>query len=218
MSPHDRDGGETLTLKTKFNLPGIKKLLLRRPADTDSLDTSTAPARALFGPTPETAAAGKGSSLVDFLKQVTLFEDLGRRDLRRLARIVHERDYHDGEYIFQEGKPGAALFVLRRGLVEVVREGSSGTEVPLAMLEPPASFEESAAMGTEAVRWFSARARGPVSLLTLGKSDLDALSVNFPLLANKVLMRLAGIMAIRFRMLLDAQYLKESEEHQETDQ
>src|SRR5213593_3293515 len=215
MSPHDRDGGEALT---KFNLPGIKKLLLRRPADTDSLDTSAAPARALFGPPPETAVAEKRGSLVDFLKQVTLFEDLGRRDLLRLARIVHERDYHDGEYIFQEGKPGATFFVLRRGLIEVVREGSSGTEVPLAMLEPPASFEESAAMGAESVRWFSARARGPVSLLTLGKSDLDALSVNFPLLANKVLMRLAGIMAIRFRMLLGAQYLKESEEHQETDQ
>ena len=203
-------------MKTKFDLPGIKKLLLRRPADTESLDASAAPARALFGPTPETVTE-KGGSLVDFLKQVTLFEDLGRRDLRRLARIVHERDYHDGEYIFQEGKPGATFFVLRRGLVEVVREGNSGTEVPLAMLEPPASFEESAAMGAESVRWFSARARGPVSLLTLGKSDLDALSVNFPLLANKVLMRLAGIMAIRFRMLLDAQYLKESEKPQETD-
>ncbi len=202
----------------RFNLPGIKKLLLPRSADTDLLDTSAAPARALFGPPPEPAVAEKRSSLVDFLNQVTLFEDLSRWDLRRLARIVHERDYHDGEYIFQEGKPGAALFVLRRGMVEVVRRGSSGTEVPLAMLEPPASFEESAAMGTESVRWFSARARGPVSLLALGKSDLDALSVNFPPLANKVLMRVAGMMAIRLQMLLDAQYLKESEEHQETDQ
>src|SRR3989442_13966755 len=87
-------------LKTKFNLPGIKKLLLRRPADTDSLDTSSAPARALFGPPPETAVAEQRSSLVDFLKQVTLFEDLSRWDLRRLSRIVHERDYHNGEYIF----------------------------------------------------------------------------------------------------------------------
>ena len=72
-------------------------------------------------------------------------------------------------------------------------------------------------MGTESVRWFSARARGPVSLLALGKSDLEALSVNFPLLANKILMRLAGIMAIRLQMLVDATYLKESGEHQEAD-
>src|SRR2546425_11156672 len=147
-------------LKTKFNLPGLKKLLLPRPTDTASLDTSV-PARALFEPPPETAVAEKRRSLVDFLKQVTLFEDLSRWDLRRLARIVHERDYRDGEYVFEEGKPGAALFVLRRGMVEVVRRGSSGTEVPLAILEPPACFEESAAMGTEAGRWFSARARGP---------------------------------------------------------
>ena len=98
--------------------------MLPRPADTDSMGTSV-PARALFGPPPETAVAEKRSSLVDFLKQVTLFEDLSRWDLRRLARIVHERDYHDGEYIFQEGKPGATLFVLRRGLVEVVRRGST---------------------------------------------------------------------------------------------
>lgn len=203
-------------MKTKFHLPGIKKLFLPRPADTGSLDASAGSARALFGPPPETAGE-RGRSLVDFLKQVTLFQDLGRSDLRRLARIVHERDYRDGEYICEEGKPGAALFVLRRGLVEIVRRGSKGKEVPLATLEPPASFDESAAMGTESIRWCSARARGPVSLLALGKADLDALSVNFPLAANKVLMRLAGIMAIRFQMLLDAQYLKESEEQQEAE-
>jgi CRP/FNR family cyclic AMP-dependent transcriptional regulator len=204
-------------LKTRVNLPGIKKLLLRRPADTHSLDGSAVPARALFGPPPVTAAAESPRSLVDFLKQVTLFEDLGRWDRRRLARIVHERQYRDGEYISEEGKPGAVLFVLRRGLVDIVRRGNNGKEVPLATLEPPASFEESAAMGTRSIRWFSARARGPVSLLALGRSDLDALSVNFPLVANKVLMRLADIMAIRLQMLLDAQYLEESEEHQEPD-
>jgi len=77
-------------LKTKFNLPGIKKLLLPRPADTDSMGTSV-PARALFGPPPETAVAEKRSSLVDFLKQVTLFEDLSRWDLRRLARMSRAR-------------------------------------------------------------------------------------------------------------------------------
>jgi len=204
-------------VKTKINLPGIKKLLLPRPKDTDALDASAASARALFGPPVETTAAERRRSLGDFLKQVTLFEDLGRADLRRLARIVHERDYRDGEYICQEGKPAAVLFVLRRGLVEIVRRGSKGTEVPLATLEPPASFEESAAFGMESPRWFSARARGPVALLALGKSDLDALSANFPLLANKVLMRVAGIMAIRLHMLLDAQYLEESEEHQEAE-
>ncbi len=39
--------------------------------------------------------------------------------------------------------------------------------MPLALLEPPASFEELAVTGAEVVRWTSARARGPVSLVTL---------------------------------------------------
>jgi CRP-like cAMP-binding protein len=204
-------------VKTKFNLPGIKRLLLPRPKATDSLDASAVSARALFGPPPETTAAERHRSLVDFLKQVTLFEDLGFWELRRLARIVHERDYRDGEYIVEEGKPGAALFVLRRGLVEVVPRGSKGQEVPIATLEPPACFEEAAATGTEWVHLFSARARGPVSVVALGKADLDALSVNFPLAANKVLMRLAGVMAMRLQMLLETQYLKESEGHPEAE-
>ena len=154
-------------------------------------------------------------SLVDFLRQVSLFEGLAHRDLVRVARIVHEREYADGEYICEEGRPGAALFVVRRGVVEVVRRGADGQEVPLALLEPPASFEESAAIGTGVIRWFSVRARGPVSLLALGKSDLDALILNFPLLANKVLIKLAGIMAMRLQMLIDAEIQRESEAHQE---
>jgi hypothetical protein len=52
-------------------------------------------------------------------------------------------------------------------------------------------------------------------LLALGKSDLDALIVNFPVLANKVLVRLAGIMAIRLQMLIDSEIFSESEEHDE---
>jgi CRP-like cAMP-binding protein len=204
-------------VKTKFNLPGIKKLLLPRPRATESLEVSAVSARALFGPPPKTTAAERHRGLVDFLKQVTLFEDLGYWELRRLARIVHERDYRDGEYIVEQGKPGAALFALRRGLVEVVRRGSEGKEVPIATLEPPACFEEAAATGTEWVHLFSARARGPVSVVALGKADLDALSVNFPLAANRVLMRLAGAMAMRLQMILEAQYLKESEEPPEAE-
>ena len=49
-------------------------------------------------------------------------------------------------------------------------------------------------------------------MLALGKSDLDALTVNFPVLANKVLIGLAGIMAMRLQMLIDAETVKTSDE------
>src|SRR5260370_3459555 len=69
-SSRRRSGGGPL--KPKFHLPGIKAVLLPRPADTASSDTAV-PARAVFGPLPETAGAGKRRSLGDVLKHVNLF-------------------------------------------------------------------------------------------------------------------------------------------------
>jgi CRP-like cAMP-binding protein len=201
---------------TKVTFTGLKAILLPRRRTTGSSDMAATSARALFH-LPDAAVTERRRSLVEFLGQVPLFEDLARRDLGHLARIVHERDYGDGEYICEEGKPGVALFVLRRGVVEVVRRGTGVRDVSLVLLEPPASFEESAALGTDMIRRFSVRARGPVSVLALGKSDLDALSVNFPALANKVLMRLAGILAIRLELLLDVQDLGPTPEHHGSD-
>jgi len=151
---------------------------------------------------------------VSFLKQAYLFEDLKRSELARLARIVHERSYQDGEYISEQGKPGTALFVLRSGVVEISRRTRGGEEVPLATLEPPTSFDELAAVGTP-MRWNSARARGPVELVALGSSDLDALSANFPALANKILTKLAQILAARLQMLVESQHLSEQQAESE---
>ena len=198
-------------MNTKLTFRGLKALLLPRRPNIGAADIEALRARGLFQP-PDTVVAERRRSLVEFLRQVSLFEDLDRRELGHLARIVHERDYGDGESICEEGRPGAALFVVRRGIVEVVRRSAGAQEVPLALLEPPASFEEWAAIGAGVVRWFSVRARGPVSLLALGKSDLDALIVNFPVAANKVLIRLAGIMAARLQMAIEAETLSEPKE------
>jgi len=204
--------GATVTTKSIYS--GLKQLLLSRRPNTGSPEIAALRARALFQ-APDSVMSKRRGSLVEFLGQVSMFEDLGHWDLVRVARIVHEREYRDGEYICEEGRPGAALFVVRRGVVEVVRRGAGAQDVPLALLEPPASFEESAAIGTGVIRWFSVRARGPVSLLALGKSDLDGLIANAPVLANKVLIRLAGIMTMRLQMLIDAELHREFEEHAE---
>ncbi|HTZ41208.1 MAG TPA: cyclic nucleotide-binding domain-containing protein [Syntrophales bacterium] len=194
--------------KMKFRLAGLKRILISRPKDADSRKHS-GPTKALFGALPETPAGEQGQDLVDFLRRVSLFADLTRGDLKRLARIVHERAYRDGEIIYEQGTPGAALYLLRAGTVEILRRKQSGEEVPLATLEPPASFEELAAVGAEVVHWATARARGPIFLVAVGHSDLETLSRNFPPLANKILIKLAQLMAMRFEMLLETEYFNE---------
>ena len=192
----------------KKSYPGLKKILFPLKKARDFLDTS-GPGRVMFGTASETATGGRGRDLVDFLKHVSLFTDLAHGDLRQLARIVHERVYQDGEIIFEQGTPGAALYLLRGGTVEIVRKRRNGEEIPLAMLEPPASFEELAAVGVEVVHWASARARGPVTLVAIGRSDLDALSSNFPRLAIKILRKLGQIIAVQLQLLLEAEQFNE---------
>lgn len=189
---------------------GLRRLLLSRRPGLLSGAGSGRLARALFRP-PSGGALPEGrGGVVPFLGRVALFEGLSRIDLQRLARIVHEREYGDGEYISREGRPAAALFILRKGRVEVTRRGRDGAEVTLATLEPPAFFDEEAAVGRDTIRWFSTRARGPVSVLALGRADLDALCESFPPGANRVLMRLASILSMRHQSLLDALFAPDS--------
>jgi len=194
--------------KKKSPFAGLKNILIPFQKARHFMDTS-GPAKVMYGPGSETAVGEMGRGLVGFLKQVPLFEDLAQGDLKRLARIIHERVYRDGEIIFEQGTPGATLYVLRGGMVEIMRKKRDGEEIPLAMLEPPASFEELAAVGLEVVHWASARAHGLVSVVAIGRSDLDALSRNFPSLANKILMKLAQVIAVQLRMVLEAEYFLE---------
>jgi CRP-like cAMP-binding protein len=189
-------------LEKRFNLIGIQKILLSPTKQLHQLGMG-ASSRALFGVVATAATKKSGHGLVEFLKQVQLFEDLHAGDLRRLSRVVHERSYRDGESIFEQGKPSAALFVIRTGVIEIIVRGHNGEDVQLAMLEPPASLGETELLGGEAMRWCSARARGPVSIVALGRSDLEALSQNFPIVANKVLAKLAQIAALRLQLLVE---------------
>ena len=193
-------------MKNGLSLRGLKKILLPRPEDADSSDAAEVSALAAFGPVPGMTAGKRGGDLVDFLGQVTLFENFSRAELARLARTAHQRSYRDGESIYEQGTPGAALFLVRSGVVEILRRKRNGEEVSVLMLEPPASFAEQAVLGADVVRWTSARARGPVSLVALGYSDLEALGRRFPLLANKILLKLAQIMAMRLQLLLEAEF------------
>ena len=87
----------------RFKSIGINILLLT-PAKRFDLTRTEGPMRVLFGLLP-TSAKDTGHDLADFLKSVQLFDGVGAGDLLRLARLVHERSYRDGEYMFEQGNP-----------------------------------------------------------------------------------------------------------------
>src|SRR5258705_12218112 len=86
------------------------------------------------------------------------FDELSNRQLKRVSDIMFERTYETDETIFEEGQPGAALFLILDGkvAVEIYRENNT---TRLAVFEKGAFFGEMAFLDGKP-RFANARALG----------------------------------------------------------
>ncbi len=87
---------------------------------------------------------------------------------------ITSEHFEPGEAIFHQGDVGDRLYVIRRGEVEVVRDG----EV-VAALGPGAYFGEMALL-SNAARNATVRALKPTDVLAVAKGDFQKLLANFP--------------------------------------
>jgi CRP-like cAMP-binding protein len=63
-------------------------------------------------------------ALADELKKVPLFEDLNKRQLRKLAKQFRERSYGEGRTVVREGRmSGVGFFTVSDGEAEVTVDG-----------------------------------------------------------------------------------------------
>jgi CRP/FNR family transcriptional regulator, cyclic AMP receptor protein len=63
------------------------------------------------------------SAMVDSLREVPLFADLSRRDLKRVADSMKERSFAHGHEVVAEGKSGVGFFVILEGSARVSQRG-----------------------------------------------------------------------------------------------
>src|SRR5215472_16131891 len=80
---------------------------------------------------------------IQFLMTMPFFDRLSKRQLKTVSDVMFERTYDTDELIFEEGQPGAALFLILDGkiAIEICRENSW---THLAILERGAFFGEMA--------------------------------------------------------------------------
>ncbi len=135
---------------------------------------------------------------IQFLKTVPFFDELSNRQLKNVSGIMFERSYESDELIFEEGQPGAALFLILDGKVgiEICREENTLT---LAVLEKGAFFGEMALID-EAPRSADARALEPTRALALYRSDLGELIQRDPQTACRIYRALASMISDRLRL------------------
>lgn len=134
---------------------------------------------------------------MQFLKTVPFFNELSKRQLKKVSEIVYERSYDVGEMIFEEGQPAAALFLIVEGQVsvEILKEKFTAK---LAVLDKGAFFGEMALLD-EAPRSASVRVMEPTKTLALYRNDLNHLIHTDPETACHIYRALARIVGDRLR-------------------
>lgn len=108
---------------------------------------------------------------LEFLRALPFFKELSFWQLRRISDMMFERSYDPGESIFTQGQPGAALFIVVDGAVEIELFEKGSTFV-LARLEKGHFFGELALLD-DSPRSASAKALKTTRALALYRSDLN---------------------------------------------
>lgn len=174
----------------------MKKELKFTPDETKSAK------RIFWGPLRRNDRNQVETDKVKFLKKIPFFADLNKHQLEQVSKVVYERRYEEGEYIFELNQPGAALFIIQSGEIAVEIAHASGDVTTLAVLGKTAFFGELALLD-ESPRSASARAQVTTHVLALFRKDLDNLTKTDPDISTGIYKSLATIIGNRLKATND---------------
>ena len=130
---------------------------------------------------------------VSYLKKTELLRDLDEPTLQEIASKLRKAVYPPNSVIVKEGTLGDALYLIKKGLVEVKkREPSLGVDLTLATMGEGACFGEMALL-TGKPRSATVIAAVATEVLVLEKKEFEALLKSNP----SISLRLTGILAER---------------------
>lgn len=137
------------------------------------------------------------SSALERLRTVPLFAQCTEEALRDVARRLLLRHVPSGEWVFMEGAPGDAMYLISSGEVKVVSEAGVEGKV-FAYLKAGDFFGEMSLL-TGRNRAAAVRAVSDVDLWTLHRSDFDQLLIAHPSIS-------AGLTEVLGQRLSEAEY------------
>jgi CRP/FNR family transcriptional regulator, cyclic AMP receptor protein len=139
------------------------------------------------------------STLQDVFRELPLFDQLTRRQMKEVERIVHQRTYRAGEVIFHSGDTGVALYVLLAGEVKIVLPGETSDEdLEVARLSAGELFGELALLDSSP-RSATAVAATPTEAAAIARPDWIDLIHRQPGIGVAILLPLAQLLAVRLR-------------------
>ena len=76
------------------------------------------------------------------LAESGFFKDLSRESLKALGEIAGRRELKKKETLFREGEAGRAIYLLRRGAIQLHKSAPDGSEVVIKVVQPSETFAE----------------------------------------------------------------------------
>ncbi len=178
--------GRRSCLKTCLGRPQVKR---------HSFHAQGAILKNFFRKSPESQHKNGRSDLPVILSRVPIFENLSKRELAAVVRILHEREYQAEEIIFRENEPGMGMYIIQNGTVAIISESG---QLQLSELSDGAFFGDVALLD-DAPRSATAVAKTACRIFGFFQPDLFALMERDPRLGLKIVFRLARLMAERLR-------------------
>ncbi|XP_024243532.1 cGMP-dependent protein kinase 1 isoform X3 [Oncorhynchus tshawytscha] len=127
----------------------------------------------------------KHAEYMEFLKSVPTFQGLSEEILSKLADVMEETHYGDGEYIVRQGARGDTFFIISKGKVNVTREDlPNDMPVYLRALGKGDWFGEKALQG-EDIRTANVIAADAVTCLVIDRDSFKHLIGGLEDVSNK---------------------------------
>jgi len=135
------------------------------------------------------------------LMRSDLFQGLKPSYLDIILMICEEVRYGAGEYVFREGEPGDAVYLVAQGAVEIVLEPRNPEESPIsvAMMAPTSTFGEVTLVESDGKRIASVRCRTDAQLIRVQRDLLLKLCRDYPEVGFQVMYRIAAELATKLR-------------------
>ena len=140
----------------------------------------------------------RNESLAEILQNIPLFGELTSKELRILEQVVHLRKYEANEPVFLENEPGAGMYIIRSGRIDIVLKHNTENPILLAELDTGDFFGEMALLG-DTSRSATALARERSELIGFFQPDLLEIINLHPVMGAKITFGLAKTLSERLR-------------------
>jgi CRP/FNR family transcriptional regulator, cyclic AMP receptor protein len=127
-----------------------------------------------------------------YLSSIDVFRDLSRSEVERLAETTRMITCPRGKVVYRAGESNEALFLLKTGRVQIVRESTDGKRLISTVLGPHTFFGEMALVGQRFPQDSTAEAVEEALICVLSRKDLERLIMQHPKVGLRFLEQLSA--------------------------